>query len=107
MAKFLVKASYTAADGTRGLIKEGGSGRVEAVTKLTKRLGGKVEAFYFAYGECDAYLIVDVDDEATALALSLAVNASGAVTVELVPLITPKQMDEATKKSVSYRAPGA
>jgi len=106
MAKFLVKASYTA-EGTRGLIKEGGSGRVEAVSKLTKKLGGKVEAFYFAYGECDAYLIVDVDDAAKALALSLAVNASGVVTVDLVPLITPKQMDEAAKVSVSYRAPGA
>jgi uncharacterized protein with GYD domain len=66
-----------------------------------------VEAFYFAYGECDAYLIVDVKDEATVLSLSLAVNASGAVTLELVPLITPATMDEATKKSVTYRAPGA
>ena len=106
MAKFLAKASYTA-EGTRGLIKEGGSARVAAVTKLTKKLGGKVEAFYFAYGECDAYLIVDVADEATALGLSLAVNASGAVTLDMVPLITAKQMDEATKVSVSYRAPGA
>ena len=50
---------------------------------------------------------VDVDDEAAALSLSLAVNASGSVTIEMVPLITPKQMDEATKKSVAYRAPGA
>jgi uncharacterized protein with GYD domain len=106
MAKYLVKARYTA-EGTRGLMKEGGTARVESVSKLTKKLGGKVEAFYFAYGECDAYVIVDVDEEAAALALSLAVNASGAVTLEMVPLITAKQMDEATKKTVAYRAPGA
>jgi uncharacterized protein with GYD domain len=106
MAKFLAKASYTA-EGARGVIKEGGSARVEAVTKLVKKLGGKVEAFYFAYGEYDAYLVVDVADAATALALSLAVNASGAVTLDLVPLISAKQMDEAAKVSVSYRAPGA
>jgi uncharacterized protein with GYD domain len=106
MAKFLAKAAYTA-EGTRGLIKEGGSARVEAVTKLLEKLGGKVEAFYFAYGDYDAYLIVDVADAATALALSLAVNASGAVTLDMVPLISAKQMDEAAKVSVSYRAPGA
>jgi uncharacterized protein with GYD domain len=106
MAKFLVKAKYTA-EGVKGVMKEGGSGRVAAVTKLTKSLGGKIEAFYFAYGECDAYLIVDVEDEATVLGLSLAVNASGAVTLELVPLISPKTLDEATKKTVNYRAPGA
>ena len=42
-----------------------------------------------------------------ALALSLAVNASGTVSLEMVPLISPKQMDEAVKVSVKYRAPGA
>jgi uncharacterized protein with GYD domain len=106
MAKFLAKASYTA-EGTRGLLKEGGSARVAAVTKVIKKLGGKIECFYFAYGAADAILIVDVPDETAALALSLAVNASGAVTLEMVPLISPKQMDEAAKKTVGYTAPGA
>ncbi len=106
MAKFLAKATYNA-EGARGLMKEGGSGRVAAVTKATKALGGKVETFYFAYGGDDAFVIVDVPDEASALALSLAVNASGTVTLTMVPLITAKQMDEAAKKIVKYRAPGA
>ena len=105
MAKYLAKANYKA-EGVRGVIKEGGSGRVEAVTKLVKKLGGKVEAFYFSYGEHDAYLIVDIDESA-GLALSLAVNASAAVTLQMVPLITAKQMDDAAKTSVAYRAPGA
>lgn len=106
MAKYLGKANYNA-DGVRGVMKDGGSGRVAAVTKLVKSVGGKVEAFYFAYGEHDAYVIVDVPDEAAALSLSLAVNASGAVTINMMPLITPKQMDEATTKTAKYRAPGA
>ncbi len=106
MAKYLAKAKYNT-DGVRGLLKDGGSARVAAVTKLVKGLGGKVESFYFAYGECDAYVIVDVSDEAAALAVSLAVNASGAVTVEMVPLVTAKQIDEATTKTVKYKAPGA
>jgi uncharacterized protein with GYD domain len=106
MPKYLAKASYTP-EGVRGLLKEGGSGRVSAVTKLTKAMGGKIEAFYFAYGGADAYVIVDTKDEASALALSLAVNASGAVKLELVPLITAAQLDEATKTTANYRAPGA
>ena len=106
MAKYMVTASYNA-DGARGLMKEGGSGRVAAVTKATKALGGKVESFYFAFGGDDAFVIVDLPDQASALALSLAVNASGVVSSHTVPLITPKQMDEAAKKTVKYRAPGA
>ena len=106
MAKYLGKARYTA-EGTQGLMKDGGSGRVEAVSKMVKKLGGKVESFYFAYGEYDAYVIVDIADDAAALALSLAVNASGKTTIQMVPLITAKQMDEATKTTVNYRAPGA
>jgi len=106
MPKILVKASYNA-DGIRGLIKEGGTGRRAAVQKLIEGLGGKVEAFYFAYGEYDAYVIVDLPDAAAGLAVSLAVNASGALRLSTVPLITAEEMDAASKKSVAYRAPGA
>jgi uncharacterized protein with GYD domain len=106
MPKFLIKASYTQ-DGIRGLMKEGGSGRKAAVQKLIEGVGGKVEAFYFAYGDADAYIIADLPDAATAVALSLAVNASGAVRLSTTPLITAEEMDGASKKSIPYRAPGA
>ncbi len=102
----MVKASYTT-EGTRGLLKEGGTGRRAAVQKLIESQGGKVEAFYFAYGEDDAYLIIDVPDTTSGLAVSLAVNASGAVRLSTIPLITPEEIDAACKKSVPYRAPGA
>ena len=106
MPKMLIKASYTA-EGAKGLIKEGGTGRRAAVQKLVKGVGGKIEAFYFAYGDTDAYLIVDVPNATDGLALSMAVNASGVVSLSMVPLITPEEMDDACKKSVNYRAPGA
>jgi uncharacterized protein with GYD domain len=70
-------------------------------------MGGKMEAFYYAYGDADAYIIVDVPNALDGLALSIAVNASGAVSLATVPLITPEEMDAACKKSVNYRAPGA
>ena len=106
MPKMLIKASYTA-EGARGLVKEGGTGRRAAVQKLIEAIGGKMEAFYFAYGESDAYVIVDVPNATDGIALSIAVNASGAVNLATIPLITPEEMDAACKKTVAYRAPGA
>jgi uncharacterized protein with GYD domain len=106
MPKFLIKASYTT-DGVRGLLKEGGTGRRTAVVKLIEGMGGKVESFYYAYGENDAYVISDLPDASSGIALSLAVNASGAVRLSTIPLITPEEIDAACKKSVGYRAPGA
>ena len=106
MPKFMIKVSYTT-EGTRGLLKDGGTGRRAAVQKVIESVGGKVETFYFAYGEDDAYLIIDVPDATSGLAVGLAVNASGAVRLSTIPLITPEEVDAACKKSVSYRAPGA
>ena len=106
MPKFMIKASYNT-EGAKGLMKEGGSARRAVVQKLVESLGGKVEAFYFAYGEADAYIITDMPDAATGIAISLTVNASGAVRLSTIPLITPEELDEASKKTVNYRAPGA
>ena len=106
MPKFLIKATYNA-EGARGLIKEGGSKRRAAVQKLIEAAGGKLESFYFAYGDDDAYIISDLPDTATGLAISLAVNASGAVRISTTPLITPEEVDKASKKTVKYKKPGA
>jgi len=105
MAKFLVTADYKST-GTAGVLKEGGSSRRAEVKHAIEALGGKMEAFYFAYGHVDAYVICDLPDPNTAIALSLAVNASGAVVVNTVPWITPEEVDAAAKKVVAYRAPG-
>jgi uncharacterized protein with GYD domain len=104
--KFLVKASYTA-EGTRGLLKEGGSARRDAVRKLIEGLGGTVEAFYYAFGDHDVYVITDLPNTTAGLALTLAVNASGAVRLTTVPLISAEEIDAAAKTAVTYRAPGA
>ena len=105
MSKYLIQASYNA-DGAKGLLKEGGSARKAAVQKVVESLGGTLEAFYFAYGDVDAYVIVDMPEETAGLAVSLAVNASGAVRATTIPLIAPEAIDAAAKRSVTYRAPG-
>jgi len=106
MPKFMIRASYTA-DGARGLIKEGGTGRRAVVQKMIEGLGGKLESFYYAYGEDDVYAISDLPDAASGIALALAVNASGAVRLNTVALITPEEIDAAAKRVVNYRAPGS
>jgi len=106
MPTYLWRGSYTA-EGTKGLIKEGGSKRRDAVRQMVEKAGGKVIAFYFALGDSDVVGIADFPDTATAAALSLAVNSSGAVNLQTTVLITAEEMDAATKKSVGYRPPGA
>jgi uncharacterized protein with GYD domain len=106
MPKFLIKATYTS-DGARGLLKEGGTKRRAAVQKIVEAAGGKLEAFYYAYGDDDAFIIADLPDATAGLAISLTVNASGAVRLSTLPLITPEDLDAASNRSVEYRAPGA
>jgi uncharacterized protein with GYD domain len=106
MPKFLLKATYTS-DGAKGLLKEGGTKRRAAVQKIIEAAGGKLEAFYYAYGDDDAFIIADLPDVMAGLAISLTVNASGAVRLSSLPLITPEEVDAASKKSIEYRAPGA
>jgi uncharacterized protein with GYD domain len=104
--KMLIAGKYTS-EGAKGLVKEGGSKRKAAVEKAIKGLGGKLESIYYAYGEADVYAVVDMPDSTSALALSLVINASGAVHVKSIPLITVEEVDAACKKSVDYRPAGA
>jgi uncharacterized protein with GYD domain len=106
MPKYLLQGSYTP-QGVQGLRKDGGTGRRAAVKRLVEQAGGKLESFYFAFGESDVHTIVELPDTATAAAVSLAVNALGVVHLRTVPLITPEEMDAATKKSVDYQPPGS
>jgi uncharacterized protein with GYD domain len=106
MPKYLVKASYTT-EGVKGVLKEGGSSRRDTVAKVIEGLGGTMESFYFAFGDDDVYATADLPDNVTAAAIALAVNSSGAVNVKTVVLMTPEEIDEASKRTVDYRPPGA
>ena len=105
MPKYLVQANYVG-EGVKGLLKEGGTSRRAAAEKLIKSLGGTMEAFYYAFGETDAYIIADLPDNASMAAIALTVSASGAVTVKTTVLMTAEEVDEAAKKTPSYRPPG-
>jgi uncharacterized protein with GYD domain len=106
MPRFMFEASYTV-DGVRGVRGAGGSSRRDAVAQVAESVGGRLEAFYFAFGDCDAYVIVDLPDNESATAVALTVNAAGGATVKTVVLMTPEEVDMAAQRSVEYRPPGA
>jgi len=105
MPKYLIQANYVG-EGIKGLLKEGGTSRRAAVEKLFSSVGGKVEAFYYAFGDTDLFVIGDMPDNISAAALSLIVNAAGAATARIVVLLTPEEIDAAAKKTPNYRPPG-
>jgi uncharacterized protein with GYD domain len=106
MPKYLWQVSYTP-QGVQTLEKEGGVARRAAVQRLAEQAGGKLESCYFAFGEADAYAIVELPDPTTAAGVSLAVNALGLAQFRTVALITPEELDQAIKKAIAYRPPGA
>ncbi|NJC69594.1 GYD domain-containing protein [Planosporangium thailandense] len=106
MPRFLIQSTYTL-DGLRGLRKDGGSGRVEAVRKAAESVGGRLESFDFGFGEPDVYLICELPDNKAAAAVAFAVGAAGGATTKTVVLLTPAEVDQAVKQTVDYRAPGA
>jgi uncharacterized protein with GYD domain len=106
MPKFLFEASYTL-DGVKGVQSAGGSSRREAVAQVAESVGGEMECFYFAFGDADAFVIVDLPDNESAAAVALTVNAAGGATVRTTVLLTPEDVDAAAQRSVDYRPPGA
>jgi uncharacterized protein with GYD domain len=105
MRKYMIKGAYNP-EGAKGLLQEGGSGRKQAIEKMLAGMGGKVESFYFAFGDADVYLVVELPDDISAAAVGLRVNAAGLVKISTTVLFTPEEIDAATKKQVTYRAPG-
>lgn len=105
MSKYLMVGSYSV-EGAKGLLKDGGSKRRQVAEAALKSIGGTVESFYFGFGKHDLYIIVDVPDNVSIAAASLAISAGGGFHSEIVVLLTPEEIDQATKKTTNYQPPG-
>ena len=107
MPKYLVEGRYTS-DGLTGLAREGVLQRRGDIAKTIKSAGGKLEAFYFAFGDADFYIIFDVPDNISAAVLSVVANQSGYVTSKIIVLMTADEMDQAINKAmtVHFLPPG-
>jgi uncharacterized protein with GYD domain len=104
MGKFLVTASYPA-EGAKGVLEKGGTARQAAIEAMVEGVGGRVESFYFAFGEDDVYLVLDLPDNAAAAAVTLRVNAAGRARAKTVVLLTPEEIDAAAQQQVDYAPP--
>ncbi len=105
MPKYLCQVNYVG-EGIKGLLKDGGSKRRAAVEKLFESMGGTIEAFYYAFGDTDLYVIGDFPDHATVAAAVLSVTSTGTVNCKTTVLLTPEELDEAAKKKPTYSPPG-
>ena len=105
MTKYLIQTSYTA-EGLNGLRKDKATGRVAAIKRAIASAGGTVEVACWSYGDWDAVMVLDFPDDADALALVLKESESGLVRTKTTVLITPEEMDAASKKNVDFRPAG-
>ena len=101
MSKFLLAATYTQ-KGTSVLLAEGGSKRLDALTAAIESVGGTLEAFHYAFGEIDLYMVVELPDDTTATALSMRMNGAGILKVQVTKLIDLEAVDDAIAKQVAY-----
>jgi uncharacterized protein with GYD domain len=107
MAKFMICATYNA-EGIKGVVKAGGTSRLQAIEKMLAGVGGTVESFYFAFGGRDVYVVVEVPQTIQAAAVAAAVTSSGAMSsYETIVLLTPEEIDEAMEVAVQYAPPGS
>ncbi len=90
----------------KGLAKDTASGRKAAITKVAEGLGGKAETVYYGFCADDVIVILDLPDNISAAAVGIAVASSGLVQLRTTPLLSVEEVDQALKKSVTYRAPG-
>lgn len=104
MPKYLLEVSLSK-KGLQGTLKEGGTARKAVSEALLKSVGGKLEAFYYAFGDRDVIALIDVPDNASAARVATAVTASGAGSVKTTVLLTPKEMDQIGKVDTDYRPP--
>jgi uncharacterized protein with GYD domain len=107
MAHYMIQGSYSGE--TWAALAKNPEDRSAAARALAENLGGRIEAFYFCFGDDDFVTIGEFPDNVTAAAVAIAVSASKAFRhARTTPLITSQEMMTAAKKagSVGYKAPG-
>ncbi len=105
MPKYMWRGSYTET-GLKGLIHDGGTKRRDSIARLAESLGGTLESCYFGIGTDDVFLIYDMPDNVSAAAGGMVVGATGAVHGQTIVLLTPEELDQATRKTADYQPPG-
>jgi len=97
MPHYLCQISYTA-EGWAALLRKPVN-RIEAVRPAVEKLGGKVESAWFAFGESDLIVILDMPDNISAASFAIAVAGGGTVrSYKTIPLLSIDDGIEALKR---------
>jgi uncharacterized protein with GYD domain len=106
MPRFLLFIAYT--QKAWDMLLRNPQNRSEAVRPVVEGLGGKVEVGYLSQTDYEVVAIVEMPDDATMAALSMAFMAQFAVkTIKTIPLLTWDQAIEAMQKGrkAAYNPP--
>ncbi len=100
MVNYLLQVAY-APEAWAAMVKKP-QNRAEAVRAAIEKLGGKEKEFYLSFGDYDIVGIVEMPDNVSAAAFSMAIAAGGACrSVKTTPLITLEEGVEAMKKAAT------
>src|SRR5258708_233036 len=87
MPYYLQQVAYSI-EGWNALVKKP-QDRIEAVRPTIEKLGGKIENAFFAFGDYDVVLIVQMPTNVDVTAIAMAFAAGGACkSVKTTPLLT-------------------
>ncbi|MGH2704928.1 MAG: GYD domain-containing protein [Actinomycetota bacterium] len=107
MPRYASLFSYTPESWARMMANPGD--RAAAVRKVTEALGGKLEAFYWMFGEYDGLAIFDMPDSSTQAAVAIGVASTGVlkslVTHELIGMEDTTAILEKARAAVGAYAP--
>ena len=108
MPTYMVQASYTSTAWSR--LVQRPENRMEALRPVIEKLGGKLHAWYYCWGDYDVVVFFEVPNDVNAAAASMAVAAGGAVKdIKTTPLMSPDEGFDAMllAQGAGYRPPGA
>lgn len=106
MQDYLIQIAYTPEAIAKLLANP--QNREEVTHSLVGKLGGKLKGFWVTLGDYDLVEIIELPDNVSAEALSMAVLAGGAVKMfKTTPLLSVNEGIEAMKKAseLEYKPP--
>ena len=101
MAAYLIKLTFHT-EGIKDSLKDGPQGRKKMVEELIAPMGGKMESFYYTFGDYGVCCISNMPDHITADALTVAINCPGVLTCSSAVLISPAGADNPDNKTLHY-----
>lgn len=108
MATYLAKFSHTPQTWSRLLANP--EDRREALAPVIKSAGGTLHGFWYAFGEADGFVLLELPDDVAAASILAMVAATGAFTaLSTTRLLTVDEMLDALSRGgrIDYRPPGA